>query len=178
MQIFKHFFAVSIGLITCIGFSDFLSAKESHKHVKMDKKEVPAAVMTAFEKEYPDVKTKKIEKKEKEGVPSFEFKWKEGTIKHEVEYKEDGAVLENESKEEIKWKEIPKTVKKAMFSAYPKGKIGEAEKITTVDNSVKYKLNVKDGNDKFVVILDETGKVLKTKNRSDDKKESEKAENK
>ena len=177
MQTIKHFFAVSIGLITFIGFSNFLSAKESHKHDKMDKKEVPAAVMTAFEKEYPDVKIKKIEKEEKEGVTSFEFKWKEGTIKHEVEYKEDGSVLEKEIKEEIKWKEIPKAVKKAMFSAYPKGKIGEAEKIT-VDNSVKYKLNVKDGNDKFAVVLDETGKVLKTKNCSHDKKESGEAENK
>lgn len=159
MRTIRSILSISVGLCVLIGLNSPAFAQKTHKTVKAMKKELPAAVTSAFEKEFPNVKAKGIEKMEKDGTTAYAFGWKEGNIKHDVEFKDDGSVLKNETKESLKWKEIPSAIKKAISAAHPKGKIGEAKKVTA-DNTVKYEINVKDGAEKLKVFLDESGKIL------------------
>jgi uncharacterized membrane protein YkoI len=133
---------------------------------KIDKKDVPAAVMQALEKACPQAKVKEIEKKEADGKVNYEIEVKAGQVKQDVLVAADGTILE--VREEIDAKALPEAVQKAVAAAYPHGKIKEAEK-TTKGQAVEYEVEVKNDKAELELVLDANGAVLSTKNEDEDK---------
>jgi hypothetical protein len=129
-------------LVAAIGFS--ASAQ------KIDASKVPAAVKTAFAKQYP-------------GVP---VKWEKEDGKFEAGFKKDGNTMSalfeangtmTESEMDIKVADLPAAVLSYVKDHYKGKSIKEGAKITKADGTVNYEAEV-DGKD---VIFDANGKFLK-----------------
>lgn len=160
MRPFKKIAVLTMGIIAFTGVSSLFA--EDPKTTKIEKKDVPSAVMTAFTQAFPKVAIKEIESKEKDGMNSYEFEWVEGKLKHEAVYGTDGTLLSNKTKEPIKVKSIPEAVKNGVNSAYPKAKISKVEKVTDNKGS-EYSVCVQNEKENLMLILDDTGKILETK---------------
>jgi hypothetical protein len=126
---------------------------------KVTKKNVPAAVIAAFEKSFPTTKVNGYSRETEDGKVSYEIDCMVGTVHHDVSYYADGSLVVDE--ERIKIKDLPEVVMKAIQAAYPKGVIKSAEKLTT-GSGVGYEVIVKSGRNTFEVELDVAGKVVNT----------------
>jgi len=165
-------------ILTFSIFSIVLAAegkKEEGTEKKIAKKELPSAVLTAFEKAYPEAKILGTSMETEDSTTYFEIESKDGKVKRDLLYKADGTVKEIE--ERVAQTDLPAAIKEAIAKEYPKGKIRKGEK-TTRDNVVEYELIVRNGKDKLEVVLDETGKIVKTENMNAKEKEEEKDEEK
>ncbi len=129
-------------LIAAIGFSG--SAQ------KIDASRVPAAVKTAFSKQYPGVTVKWIKE---DGKYEAEFK-KNGNAMSAL-FEANGTMEESEM--DIKVADLPAAVLAYVKEHYAGKKIKEGAKITKADGSVIYEAEV-DGKD---VLFDASGKFLK-----------------
>jgi hypothetical protein len=175
MSFAKRFLRLSIGIavLSAIGTSSFANANETKKgHSKdVDKKDVPAAVMAAFEKAYPKAAVKEIEKKtDSSGTVFYEIESKSGKNKIEAVYTIDGTMTKVE--EVVPVNNLPEAVTKSVSTAYPRTKITEAEKVVH-GLTVEYEIDVVTGKEKNELLLDETGKVLSAKKETGDKEENE-----
>jgi hypothetical protein len=151
---FGSAFTVFALIIAC-GYSMAIAAEE-----EINKKDVPAAVITAFEKAYPKAAIKGVEKSEKDGQALYEIGSMNGTSEIEAGYSADGILIQ--VTEDISVKALPAAVKKAIVAEYPKGKMKDVEKITR-GAVVEYEVDVAVGKDKSKLILDEAGKIISTK---------------
>lgn len=107
---------------------------------EIKKENVPAAVRTAFDKEYPQVKEVKWEK---EGA-AYEAGFKVGQTEHSVLISASGTVLETET--EIAPADLPASVRTYVAEHFPGKKIEEAARITDSKNTVTYEVEI-DGRD-------------------------------
>jgi uncharacterized protein YcfL len=66
------------------------------KTVKIDQSQLPANVMTAFQKDHPNVQLQKVKKETyADGTIHYELEWKDAAGKeHEAEYNDAGEELE------------------------------------------------------------------------------------
>ncbi len=135
---------------------------------KVTKKNVPAAVISAFEKSFPTAKVKGYSREKEGDKDAYEIECMVGTVHHDVSYYSDGTLIVDE--ESIKAADLPEAVKKAIQAAYPKGRIQSAEKITK-ESGIGYETIVKVGKKTFEVELDAAGKVVNTEEMT---RESEK----
>ena len=117
---------------------------------KLDASKVPAAVKTAFTKQYPGV-TAKWEKEN----GKYEAGFKKNGSTMSTLYNEDGTLTETEV--DIKVADLPAAVIAYVKEHYKGKSIKEGAKITKADGTVNYEAEV-DGKD---VIFDESGKFLK-----------------
>ena len=130
---------------------------------KIHKKDVPQAVLAAFEKNYPDAKVRGYSTEAEDGKTFFEIESMRGRMTLDVSYLPDGSAAEIE--EGVTVGELPDAVKAAVKSNYPRGTIARAER-RTVGTTVTFELRIRSGKAQVGMEIDPAGKILKktTKN--------------
>ncbi|MGJ0486632.1 MAG: PepSY-like domain-containing protein [Methylomicrobium sp.] len=109
---------------------------------ELNKSQVPKAVLEAFEKAYPNVKSVEFEKEMFQGKAAYEVEYKENGEEHEFLYSADGVLLQRE--EEIDINALPEAAVKAIEKAHPKAKIEEAEKVMNPNGALAgYEVEIK-----------------------------------
>ncbi len=133
---------------------------------------MPLAVQASFHKSYPAAKIKGASSGVENGKIAFEVESVDGTINRDLLYSEDGSVIEIE--ETIALKALPVDVSKALNSETGKGKVQKAEKLTRGE-TVQYESKISSGRDRREVVIDPSGKIVKTtKMKRKEKDEEEK----
>jgi hypothetical protein len=144
---------------------------------KITKKDVPAAVLKAFEAAFPKVKVNEYLTESEGGKTFYEFETVEGTIKRDILYTPEGTLVEVE--EVLTTETIPAEIAKAVTADIPKAKIVGGEK-TTKGNDVTFELKIKSGKKTGKVVLSADGKIIKKemkkakKEKKEDKEDEEK----
>jgi hypothetical protein len=118
---------------------------------KLQEKDVPASVKTAFQKNFPQAK---VEMWEKEGV-NFEAEFELNKTEQSVLFDAQGNLLETEV--EIKLTQLPKGVLEYVKANYKGHKVKEAAKITDAKGTVTYEAEI-NGMD---LLFDSNGKFIK-----------------
>jgi hypothetical protein len=149
-------FYVCNGMALALFLAAALSGQEA-KEQKLKPKDVPAPVVAAAAKAYPNAKIRGWAKEMEAGSPQYEASMIEGTAKRDVLFAPDGSVIAVE--EVIPIADLPSAVKNAILAKYPRGVIHSAEKITK-GTAIQYEVGLKNAAKKEVV-LDSDGKVLK-----------------
>jgi uncharacterized membrane protein YkoI len=106
------------------------------------------------------------------GVPSFVRAFESGSIKVLAD-KEDKDEKKDEKEQKIKIEDVPPAVLKAVKEAIPGGKITEAE-TDMKDGKKIYSFDVQIGGKEYDVDVSEDGKILKTEEDKDEKKDEKK----
>jgi hypothetical protein len=146
----------------------FLSSNSGAQEKKIAKKDLPSAVLAAFEKAYPKAEIKGMsEEKGENGKMEYEIESVEGKTGRDVAYWADGKVIEIEET-----CVLPDAVRKALEQKYRGGKIGNAEKITR-GSKVEYEAVVEAKGKKSEVVLDPAGTILKIEIKSNDEDKGE-----
>ena len=129
------------------------------QETKIARKDVPAAVIAAFEKAYPKATIRSYAKEVEKGREVYEIESVEGNMTRDILYSADGKALEIE--ESVEAGQLPAAVRQALERGHPKATIVKAEKLTR-GAFVGYELKVKttDG-EKATVTFDANGKELK-----------------
>jgi len=136
------------------------AAKEENGETKIVKKDVPAAVLMAFEKAYPKATIKGFSKEVKNGQTLYEIESVEGTMTRDATYAADGKVHAVE--ESMAMKDVPAAVQQALEKKYPKAKVNLAEKVIE-ENSVAYEFHVTTAQGKKAEVkFDANGKEVKS----------------
>lgn len=94
---------------------------------KVEKKDVPAAVLAAFAKAFPKATVKGYAREVEKGQTKYEVECVEGKTHRDVTFAPDGRLLLVE--EEIEISEVPEAVRQALEKRFPKAKVDIAEKI-------------------------------------------------
>lgn len=127
-------------------------------------KDLPAAVLAAFEKAYPKATIKGVEKEKEHGKTYFEIVSVEGSVSRDVLYTPDGKLYEIE--EVIPAGDLPAAVKDAVAKELPQGRIEKVEKVMR-DKTINYEVLVESGEKNHELLLDANGKLLKNKIEKD-----------
>lgn len=154
--------ATGITLFIVFAMAIEANAKEN----KLTKKDVPTAVISAFDTAYPKAKIKGYSTETENGKTYYEVESMNGKRSLDVSYLPDGTVAEIE--EGVAAKNLSISVLKAVKTKYPKGKISKAEK-KTVGSLVTYELKVTTDKTYAGLEIDPTGKIIKE--RASSKKE-------
>jgi len=163
----NHRFALS--LILLLGAATLFVASTIAGEKKITKKDLPNAVLTAFEKAYPKAAIRGLSKEEENGKTFYEIESLDGKTRRDLLYSPDGTVAEIE--EVVAANDLPAAVKATVDKEFPKGRIMKAEKLTH-DSVTEYELVVSSGKAKHELVLDPTGKLLKKEAKNE--KEGEK----
>jgi len=118
---------------------------------KMQEKDVPAPVKTAFQKNFPQAK---VEKWEKEGG-NFEAEFELNKSEQSVLFDAQGIIIETEI--EIEISQLPNGVLDYVKTNYKGQSVKEAAKITDTKGTVTYEAEIK-GRD---LLFDSNGKFIK-----------------
>lgn len=122
------------------------------------KKELPAAIASAFAKDYPNAKILNWSAEKEDGVLSYEVESMDGATRRDLVYSPEGKALEIE--ERIQPADLPQAVSLSISKAYPKGVVKSAEKLTRGDFT-GYEVAVKVGKKSHEVVLDTAGAIQK-----------------
>lgn len=118
---------------------------------KLQEKDVPAQVKTAFQKQYPKASDVKWDKEGEKYEASFDL----NKVDHSVLFDAQGNLLETEV--EIELSQLPKGVLDYIKANYKGQKVKEAAKITDAKGTVTYEAEIK-GMD---LLFDSNGKFIK-----------------
>jgi hypothetical protein len=118
---------------------------------KLKDKEIPAAVISAFQKAYPQITKVSWEKEN----GHYEAEFDAGKIENSVLFDAGGNILETET--EIAATALPARAKNYLSEHYPSKSVKEAAKITDTKGTVTYEAEV-GGKD---LIFDESGNFIK-----------------
>jgi hypothetical protein len=154
MKSIRTMAVVRITLIVVFALAFIANAQEK----KITKKDVPVAVLSAFEKAYPKAKVKGYSTETEDGKTYFEIESMQGKMNLDASYLPDGTVAEIESGVAVK--NLPIPVKDAVKAKYPKGKIDKAEQ-KTVGAVVTFEIKVKVGKSIVGLEIDPSGKIIK-----------------
>lgn len=163
---------MGITLIGAIAFAIVVSAQEK----KITKKDVPQAVISAFEKAYPEARIKGYSTESESGKTYFEIESMRDKMTLDVSYLSDGTAAEIE--EAVAAKDLPTPVMEAIKAKYAKGKIAKAEK-KTVGTLVTYEMRVTTGKASVGLEIDPSGKIVKEsmhRSKKEGKEEKEEKE--
>jgi uncharacterized membrane protein YkoI len=140
----------------------FGQADAGEKELKKD--QVPKAVISAFEKAFPNAKGLEFEEELFEGkTTAYEVEYKKDGKEYDFLYSAEGVLLQKE--EDIDVKTLPDPVVQAILKAHPKAKIKEAEKLMKPDGTLTgYEVEIKAAGKELELELDMSGNILKTEN--------------
>ncbi|MBN1559684.1 PepSY-like domain-containing protein [candidate division KSB1 bacterium] len=119
--------------------------------------DLPAPVLSAFQKAYPNAKIKEAAKEEEDGQVVYEIESEDGKQKRDILYAADGTLIELE--EAMPFGELPAAVKKAVTEKYPDAKVEKAEKLTK-GSTIQYEVSLEDGDQDVEVVLDAQGNII------------------
>ena len=129
---------------------------------KISKKDVPGAVLTAFEKKYPNATIKAfLQAKEKRSI-FYEIESLDGKVSRDLLYKPDGTIVEME--ESVSESELPQSVRDTLAAKYPKGAMKKIERLTR-DTMVTYEVHLIDGKKSVSLELASDGKIISSKTK-------------
>jgi hypothetical protein len=143
-------FATVVGVALC--------AHDKKEEKKVTKDQVPASVISAFEKAYPTAMVNEYEQKTVGEKVWYSIEFVDGGITKEVKYGADGTLME--SKSDLVAKDLPEAVRSAIDAKYPGAEIVKAE--TEVRNGIvlyDVKLKVKGEHEK--VKFNDKGEIVK-----------------
>jgi Putative beta-lactamase-inhibitor-like, PepSY-like len=135
---------------------------------KMDKKDLPKAIVESFQKSYPKAEIKGASIEKEKGKTYYEIESLDGKQKRDLLYTKNGNIAEIE--ETLNTNEIPDFVNNSIMKKYPDGKIHKAEKLTTGEK-ISYEVIVQYSGSKSEVVLDSTGNIKKAKQKKSGEKE-------
>ncbi len=135
-----------------------LSALALAQEQRITRKDLPAAVLTAFAKAYPKATIKGYSKEMDEGQTVYEIESVEGKTTRDVIYSADGKLISVE--ESVSTSELPPEVKAALDKRFPGGKILRAEKVTK-GTVVGYEFQVQHKGKTTQIVFDPKGNELK-----------------
>ncbi len=160
-----------ISTAVCLCLIVMLSAQvTSAKDKKISKKQLPAAVLSAFQTAYPNATIKGQSIETEKGKKFYEIESVDGKINRDLLYTAEGKVYEIE--ETVAAESLPAEVKSTLTKEYPTGKIVKAERVTH-DTSVTYEIRLKIGKKKTGVTLDLQGKIVKSDSEDNEKGEKD-----
>lgn len=149
-------------------------APSAKREKTFNPKDLPTAVMAAFQKAYPGDSISGASKETKDSVVYYEIESKSGAAERSVLYLSDGTISAIE--EGIPVSALPAAVSAGIAKHSPKGKVEKAERVTR-GAKVEYEVKIIAGKGKTELVLDSTGTVLKTEKVSA-KKDKEAGEDK
>jgi hypothetical protein len=120
------------------------------------KKDVPPAVIKAFEQTYPKATVNGYGKEIEHGVTYYELETMDGKTKRDLLYSADGKVAEIE--ETVSMKDLPAAVSQAFAKESSGAKPSKIEK-TTKDEKVMYEFGM--GKGKPEIVIDPSGRIVK-----------------
>ena len=138
------FVQIAVLLIACVALQFAITGcagkeKEETVEKKPPAPEIPAAVMDAFQKSYPNAQVKSTEPEMIDSLTFYEVEFVDGEVKRSVLYAADGKVVMVE--EEITVEELPDSVKQTAAMEFPTCEIKEIDRITR-DDMVSYELEI------------------------------------
>ncbi len=171
----NNIFVFIISLVFILLSTGSLSAQEK----KIDKNDLPKAVLNTFQKKYPDAVIKGTSIEKENGKTYYEIESIDGSRRRDLLYTKSGKVAEIE--ETLASNDIPDFVKSSVMKKYPNCEINKAEKITS-GKRISYELVVKQGIQKQEIVLDSKGNIkkmekMKKENEEKEGKENEKEDN-
>lgn len=145
---------------------------------KVNRKDVPAAVLDAFARAYPNAKIKGTSTEVEKGKTYYEIESMDGTQARDILYLADGTAAEIE--ETVAAAALPEPVKSAVVGEFAKAKIAKAEKVTK-GTDVSYEIHVALGSKRASIVVDPSGRILdksplKAVKEKKEKKETEEEE--
>lgn len=154
-------------VIIILSVTSFVCGNISAQDIK--ESDVPAAVVSAFKKQYPNVKEVEWEKEGNNYEAEIELvqvpmdgKGKKREVEKSLEFTATGELVKTE--EEIEIKALPAAINEYVNKNYPGKKIKEASKITEANGTVKYEAEV----EKQDLIFDANGAFLEKEATKDD----------
>ena len=147
---------VRLGLFA--GVASLLSLSAIAQDVKLKKKQVPRAVISAFRSAYPQATIRGFAREKENGKVYYEVESVEGLTTRDVLYNPDGTVAEIE--ESIPSSDLPADAQEALRAKYPGSVITKVERITRGDVT-EYEAHAKLGKKSVSMEFDATGKPLK-----------------
>lgn len=153
---FFHIIAILV-LFGSISIANAKSEKESGKEQRLTQKDLPSAVIAAFQKQYPGAKIKGISKEVENDTAYFEIESSDSTSRRTVLYAVDGQRTEIE--EIISAKQLPDLARAEISKTYSKGKIEAAERVTK-GQTTTYEVKIENGEENIEAVFDSTGKLL------------------
>ncbi len=167
---FSLIFAVGLllGLVSRVNAQDEMKSKHeekrTHKEQHLSKKDLPAAVMTAFQKQYPTASIKEVGKEDADNTTFYEIESIDGKSKRTVLYSADGNLAEIE--EVISAKQLPDTARAVIARDYPKGDLEGAEKVTK-GGITSYEVKIENGKKNIEAVFDSAGILINTEKVTD-----------
>lgn len=128
----------AIGVVLALGL--YAAAQTQDHETKIQKKDVPAAVLAAFSKAFPSASVKGYAREVEKGQTKYEVECVEGKVHRDVTFSPDGTLLTVE--ESIEMKDVPAEVRQAFEKKYPNVKLQNAEKLTD-GKTVEYEFHFK-----------------------------------
>jgi hypothetical protein len=155
----KHISVLVCLVVLCVAAFVFAEDQET----KINKKDLPAAVLHAFERDYPLAKIIGATREIEDSVEYYEIASKEDGTKRDVFYQANGGLVSVE--ELIRPRDLSTLVHDAVMHQYPKGKIKSAEKITRAGIS-SFEVVVRDGNRYYELALTADGRITETEEKT------------
>ena len=117
-----------------------LPGAQAKKEKKISAKELPAAVSTAFEKQFPGAKILALSSEIENGATAYEIESIQNGRNRDVLYKATGEVIVVE--ETVPISEVPAAVQSALKAQFPKATVAKAEKLMA-GGIVEYEFQLK-----------------------------------
>jgi len=143
---------LTASIVSLLSFSAFA------QDVKLKKKQVPRAVIAAFQSAYPQATIRGFAREKENGKVYYEVESVEGQTTRDVLYNPDGSVAEIE--ESIPSGDLPADAQEALRAKYPGSVVTKVEKITRGDVT-EYEAHAKLGKKSVSMEFDASGKPLK-----------------
>lgn len=143
--------------------------KKADAEKKLTKRDLPAAVLAAFEKSYPKAVIQGVGSEKEDSAAYFEVESIDGAVKRDILYATDGTVHEVE--ESVTMKDLPEAARQSISKDYPHEKIDRVEKITR-GSEMTFEVKIGKGKEKMEIVFDAAGKTIKKENKG--KEDSEK----
>jgi hypothetical protein len=144
-------------LIVCLVLLAFIcSIPATTGDKKITKKDVPPAVLKAFEQAYSHATVKGYAMEKEHGTTYYELETIDGKTRRDLLYTEDGKIAEIE--ETITMKDLPAAVAKAFAKESPKAQASKIEKVARGEK-VMYEFSM--GKGKSALVIDPAGTVVK-----------------
>jgi uncharacterized membrane protein YkoI len=122
------------------------------------RKDVPAPVLAAFERAYPNARIKGYSREPENGQILYEIESVEGKTRRDVTYTADGTLVSVE--ETVALSELPPGVKAALDQRFPGGKILKTEKVMK-GGFVGYEFEVRHNGRRTEILFDADGNETK-----------------
>ncbi len=166
----KNIFQIGAIILMSIAFTSSCLAQEK----KIDKKDLPKAVIESFHKSYPNAEIKGTSVEKENGKTFYEIESIEGAQGRDLLYTKDGKIAEIE--EALAADNIPDFVKNSVMKKYPECKIHKVEKLTK-GKKTSYEAVVEHDGKKSEVVLDSKGNIQKMDKMKKENEEKEGKEN-